>query len=156
MFDTVNHDLLLAKLKTNFKIEGRLLKFVANYLKDRRQRVVLDNTLSEYHTVNSGVPQGSILGPLFFVLFINDISTVISPGTNICLYADDTKIWCQMQSENDCKILQNDIDCLESWCKTNLMRFHPDKCKVVTMISNRSQLTYSRVSYLCVRSRENA
>ena len=110
-------------------------------------------SLSEYHTVNTGVPQGSILEPLLFVLFIKDISTVISPGTNICLYADNAKIWRQMQSENDCKILQNDIDCLESWCKINLMRFHPDKCKVVTIISNRNRLAYlsllpcSRFSY---------
>ena len=59
-FDTVNHDLLLSKLKKNFKIEGWLLKFIASYLRNRRQRVVLDNTFSEYKPVKSGVPQGSI------------------------------------------------------------------------------------------------
>ena len=109
-FDTVNHDLLLLKLKKNYHIEGRLLKFITNYLKDRRQRVTLDNAFSDYKPVKSGALQGSILGPLLFVLFINDISAVISSGTNICLFADDTKIWRVMHNESDCKVLQNDID----------------------------------------------
>ena len=141
-FDTVNHDLLLTKLKNNFKIERRLLKFIANYLRDRRQRVVLDNAFSEYQAVSSGVPQGSILGPLLFVVFINDINTVISPGTNICLYADDTKIWREMHTVNDCTILQNDIDSLDIWCKRNQMPFHPEKCTVVSIISNSNRLFY--------------
>ena len=154
-FDTVNHDLLLTmtKLKSNFKIEGRLLKFIANYLRDHRQRVVVDNAFLEYQAVSSGVPQGSMLGPLLFVIFINDINTVISPGTNICLYADDAKIWREMHTVNDCTILQNDIDSLDIWCKRNLVRFHPEKCKAVPIISNSNRLFYitllpfSRYSY---------
>ena len=152
-FDTVNHDLLLLKLKKNYHIEGRLLKFITNYLKDRRQRVTLDNAFSDYKPVKSGVPQGSILGPLLFVLFINDISAVISSGTNICLFADDTKIWRAMHNESDCKVLQNDIDNLDSWCKENKMSFHPGKCKVVSLISDRNRLTqlsmlpFSQFSY---------
>ena len=144
-FDTVNHDLLLFKLKQNFQIDGRLLKFIANYLKDRRQRVILDNAFSDYRSVKSGVPQGSILGPLLFVLFINDISSVISLATKICLFADDTKIWRAMQSESDCNILQNDIDKLYTWCKVNKMIFHPNKCKVVSLISNANSLTHLRL-----------
>ena len=153
-FDTVNHDLLLSKLKTNFKIDGRLLKFIASYLRNRQQRVVLDNTFSDYKPVKSGVPQGSILGPILFVLFINDISLEISPGTKTCLFADDTKIWRPMQSELDCKILQNDINNLNKWCKTNKMLFHPEKCKVVSIISNANRLThinllpFSKFSYI--------
>ena len=69
-FDSVNHDLLLNKLKNMYKIDGRLLKFLTNYLKNRRQRVALENEFSEYQDVLSGVPQGSILGPFLLIYYL--------------------------------------------------------------------------------------
>ena len=130
--------------KNHYKIDARLLKFLTNYLQNRHQRTSLENVFSNYLPVKSGVPQGSILGPLLFVLFINDICSGINSGTNICLFADDTKIWKSMNSEADCTILQNDINYLDEWCKSNQMKFHPDKCKVVSIITKNSKdkLTY--------------
>ena len=132
-FDTVKHDLILKKLKYQFNIDSTLLRFISDYLKNRMQRVLLENSFSDFKPVVSGVPQGSILGPLLFALFINDISHGLDPNTKINLYADDTKIWRGMYSEYDCHILQEDINKLYIWCNTNAMKFHPDKCKVLSI-----------------------
>ena len=98
VFDTVSHDLILSKLKLQYGIDGSLLKLLVNYLQWRKQRVVLNNIASESITVLSGVPQGSILGQLLFVLFINDIYVGIDKATSICLYVDDTKNWRKINS----------------------------------------------------------
>ena len=141
----MNHDLLLNKLKNNFNINGHLFKFLTNYLKNHTQFVALENVLSQPQNVLSGVPQGSILGPLLFLLFRNDISDGISDGTSMSLFADDTKIWRSMHNEADCSVLQDDITRLNNWCNQNKMKFHPGKYKVVSIISNPPKLFYLNV-----------
>jgi hypothetical protein len=90
-FDSVNQDLIILKLKYYFGIEGRLLKFIENYIYGREQCEVTDNAKSSFKPVLSGIPQGSILGPIFFVKFINDLPSGLSLGTKTDLYADDKK-----------------------------------------------------------------
>ena len=90
-FDSVNHDIILQKLKSQFNIDSFLLRFIVNYLSGRKQCVVMGGSVSSTLNVISGVPQGSILGPTLFVLFINDIVSGLDPETNILMYADDTK-----------------------------------------------------------------
>ena len=135
LFESVSHDIILQKLKSQFKIDGILLKFIKEYLRlrDRTQKVEIGNVSSSPLPVESGVPQGSILGPLLFVLFINDIYTCVSDGTNIALYADDTKIWREIVNETDCILLNNDINSLNDWALRNKMRFHPTKCKILSL-----------------------
>ena len=149
-FDSVNHDIILDKLKHKFHIDGLMLNFIKSNLKDRKQRVVVGGKYSKIASVNSGVPQGSILGSLLFVLFINDISEVITEGTNIALYADDTKIWRKICSYSDCVILNNDIESLSKWADRNMMKFHPNKCKVLSTSLKRVNyyiLPFDRFSY---------
>ena len=148
-FDSVSHDMILHKLKHQFGIDGLLLKFMKSYLENRTQQVAVDGSKSLPLDVLSGVPQGSVLGPLLFVIFINDMQSQISDGTQIALYADDTKIWREICSDADQDQLQRDIDALYRWSVDNRMRFHPDKCKVlvVTLKHVRNELPFDRYGY---------
>jgi retron-type reverse transcriptase len=136
-FDSVNHDIILYKLKHKFGIDGLLLKFFVEYLCKRYQRDVINGSSSSDLLVNSGVPQGSILGPVLFVLFINDISDDVDAKSSICLYADDTKLYRRIETSDDQAMLQNDINHLYDWANLNKMRFHPDKCKLLSVTLNR-------------------
>ena len=139
-FDSVNHDIILQKLKIQYHVDGYLLRYIREYLRDREQCVVINGSSSTKSAVLSGVPQGSILGPLLFVLFINDIVNVIDSETNILLYADDMKIFRQIKGTEDRNIIQADINALQNWADTNKMYFHPDKCKVLNCkMNNQSQ-----------------
>ena len=137
-FDSVSHDLILEKLKNKFKINGLLLKFIKSYLEGRLQQVVVGGFTSSALPVLSGVPQGSILGPLLFVLFINDMFLCVSKVTNIALYADDTKIWRRIESFKDHHCLQDDIKNLFDWSTRNKMVFHPSKCKALSISKKRN------------------
>ena len=141
-FDSVNHDKILHKLKYQYNIDGQLLRFFVAYLKDRVQQVVVGGAISIPQIVLSGVPQGSILGPTLFVLFINDIGNAVNLGSTLALYADDTKLYRKINSTADCEMLQNDINTLNTWAIQNKMKFHPDKCKVLSITLKRSTNKY--------------
>ncbi len=137
-FDSVNHDCLLRKLKECYNIDGRLLKFIRSYLSGREQCVLIEGEMSDTKPVLSGVPQGSILGPILFVLFINDLPCNLSKNTMLALYADDTKIWRAIKSYSDHLTLQNDVNSLNNWALTNKMKFNLQKCKIVSIFNRKS------------------
>ena len=129
-FDTVPHHRLLGKL-TAYGMSGAVHKWVSNYLSGRTQVVSVNGTESDVGSVLSGVPQGTVLGPLLFVIYINDMLDSIS--SDGLLFADDTKVFRQVTSENDALQLQSDINKLEAWTKIWLLRFNADKCHVLTI-----------------------
>ena len=126
-FDRVWHDALLFKLK-QIGITGTLLRWLENYLTNRKQRVVINGKKSEWTHISAGVPQGSILGPLLFLIYVNDIINDIE--SEILLFADDTCIFepvtDPIQSINK---LNRDLEKLSSWAKQWLVNFNPTKTK---------------------------
>ena len=90
-FDTVNHTILLKKMY-KLGIKGKILDWVKNYLTARYQRTIANNVISKEKLITCGVPQGSVLGPLLFIIYINDISKAVN-NSKVSLYADDTVIY---------------------------------------------------------------
>jgi hypothetical protein len=134
-FDSVPHPPVINKLKA-FGINGNLLNWFTNYLNNRRQRVLLDGQSSKWMPVTSGVPQGSILGPLIFLLYINDLPNELSKDTLCGIFADDTKIGRQLNTQHDEHILQEDINKLKEWGDSWGLKFNPKKCKHLKITTN--------------------
>ena len=111
-FDTVPHRRLVKKLN-GYGICGNLLAWLSNFLNHRYQRVVVNGAASNWVSVRSGVPQGSVLGPLLFTLYVNDIPDIIQ--CNISLFADDTKIFSVIKNKSDQDKLQSDLSSLCDW-----------------------------------------
>lgn len=129
-FDTVAHKRLLVKLQA-YGITGKLYDWINDFISGRTQVVNVNGTSSVPAQVTSGIPQGSVLGPLLFVIYINDIMDDID--SDCLLYADDTKLFRSITSDADAKALQRDLTALEEWSKKWLLRFHPGKCHVLTL-----------------------
>ena len=128
-FDKVPFKRLIVILEAH-GINGNLLKWIENWISDRRQRVVLNGFFSEWIEVLSGVPQGSILGPILFIIFINDIDCKILIEL-MKKFADDTKGAHKITSNEDKKIIQTSLDNLYNWSIEWGMEFNKGKCKVM-------------------------
>ena len=122
-FDKVPHQRLLSKLNY-YGIQGKTLAWINSWLAEKFQRVVVDGEGSSLVRVISGVPQGTVLGPLMFLLFINDIHENLD--STLRLFPDDAISYRPINKVNDSDILQNDIDMLVSWSKTCQMQFNCD------------------------------
>ena len=114
-----------------------------DYLSGRRQRVVVNGATSSWAPVTSGVPQGSLLGPILFVIFINDLPDILPDETLAALYADDTKLCKSITSIGDCEILQQALTELDQWNRENNLDFNDSKCKVLTITRRKLPLTYA-------------
>jgi hypothetical protein len=136
-FDRVWHEGLIKKLKS-YGISGDLLIWFKNYLSGRRQIVFVNNELSDSGLVKAGVPQGSVLGPLLFLLYINDITDNL--GNLARLFADNTSLSYSGKNFDLMQIeINNDLQILDQWAKTWLVDFNPKKTKAL-IISNKSSL----------------
>ena len=133
-FDTVPHRRLISKL-TSYGVKGQVLTWIDSFLSDRKMTVVVDgHTAKESIRVLSGVPQGTVLGPLLFLVYINDIVDAVSTGTTIRLFADDCLVYRPLRKNNedeDQRVLQHDLDALEAWTDKWGMRFNPSKCQIM-------------------------
>jgi len=138
-FDSVPHRRLIEKRKS-FGINGKLLQWLEDFLTLRSIKVGLRGTFSQLLEVLSGVPQGSVLGPLLFLLYVNELPSWIK--YDMKMFADNTKLWCRIKTDTDSVVLQADLDSLQSWSDTWQMKFNADKCKVMH-IGHSFQTKYS-------------
>ncbi|CAH1273383.1 Hypp5110 [Branchiostoma lanceolatum] len=127
-FDTVPHERLLSKLK-HYGISDLLQSWLRAFLTERTQRVVFDGGTSKAVRVTSGVPQGTVLGPLLFLLYINDLPN--SVDSHVRLFADDCLIYRTISKPSDAQALQSDLDALSEWQNRWLMSFNPSKCHIL-------------------------
>ena len=134
-FDTVPHNKLLYKLQT-YGIDGNVLKWITSFLTKRKMRVVVDGETSEYASVESGVPQGTVLGPLLFLCYINDLPDCVS--SQVRLFADDCLLYRPIKNQSDHIALQKDLQNLTSWANTWGMSFNAKKCYLLRSRSKSS------------------
>ena len=139
-FDKVPHVRLLDKVNKH-GIGGKVGLWIKEWLHDRKQRVCISGRCSSWMSVTSGVPQGSVLGPLLFLIFINDLESGLL--SSLLKFADDTKVFCQVNGEHDQKQLQADLNCLTEWSEKWQMPFNTSKCRVMHLGRANSKYEYT-------------
>ena len=108
-------------------IPSKIVDWIESFLTNRKQRVIVNGTPSSWHDVMSGVPQGSVLGPILFAIYMNTLIEVVK-YSHLFLSANDNKLFKIIQTEQDSSLLQYDIDSMYNWILNSLLLFHPKKC----------------------------
>ena len=139
-FDSVSHSKLLLKLE-KYGFKGKLFKFIEDFLRERNQRVKVGNVLSSSLPVTSGVPQGSVLGPLLFIIYVNDITEVLK-YSSIKIYADDCKLYRLCRDTDDFIKLQRDLEEVQIWSNNWQMKLSVPKCQVLSLGVNPQKFSY--------------
>jgi len=129
-FDTVPHKKLLHKLD-QYGIRGPVHRWLTNFLTKRKMRVTLEGESSQQVTVDSGVPQGTVLGPILFLCHIYDLPNAVK--SSVRLFADDCLLYREINSQNDHNKLQKDLENLEKWAENWGMRFNATKCYIMSI-----------------------
>ena len=128
-FDKVPHKRLTCKLRY-YGISAPIFHWITAFLTNRTQRVFLDGSSFDAVPISSGVRQGTVLGPLIFLLYINDFS-LSTPNSSTRHFADDSLLYRAVKASDYCRLLQQDLDALQQWQRTCQMNFPPDKCKLL-------------------------
>lgn len=147
-FDLVDHSILLRKLRS-FGIAGKLLQWFESYLTNRQMYVRFNGSTSLIFVPCSGVPQGSILGPLLFIIYINDLPTHIASSCSI--FTDDVKISREITDIDDAKRLEADFKQLGQWCDSNGLVLNDGKCAIMTFTNKMYDVRYN---YTCATNND--
>ena len=136
-FDTINHTLLLQKLKSSFGIDGTTLDWIASYLSGRSFRVSVNGSVSSFCSLLIGVPQGSILGPLLFILYTKEIEAIASKhGLHIHFYADDTQIYFAFDVDDPNPDFTQIKMCfleIKAWMSLNFLKLNDSKTELMVL-----------------------
>ena len=139
-FDKVPHKSLIWKLEHNGGLKGKVLEWMKDYLGDRQMRTTIRDSNSKWCKVTSGVPQGSVLAPIMFQVYINDMSKGINSYIN--LFADDAKLMRVIKNQRDCEELQNDLDKIHEWSQQWKLEFNTRKCHTMEMGKSKRRPTW--------------
>ena len=127
-------------LDTRLGIDSKILLWITNFLNIRKQRVVVDGSFSNYADVESGVPQGTVLGPLLFLLHINDLPSCVN--SKVRLFADDCILYREIKNNQNQIDMQRDLDALMDWGSTWGMKFNAKKCNIMRVSRSRKPLQH--------------
>ena len=150
-FDTVPHDRLLHKIE-QYGVRGQTHAWLTSFLTKRKMRVALEGEFSDEVTVDSGVPQGTVLGPILFLCHINDLPDSVK--SSVRLFADDCLLYREINSEQDHETLQKDLKNLETWAENWGMRFNAKKCYILS-VRNKSEHFYTLNKHILERVKSN-
>ena len=136
-FDSVPHRSLIQKL-FDIQLNPFFIRWIESYLTNRSQQVVVEGSCSPILPVLSGVPQGSVLGPLLFLIFIDDVTSQVSMGSSLSLFADDMALYRPITSIIDFQTIQCDISSIATWVRSNFLSLQPSKCCAMLLTRKRS------------------